>query len=76
MSNDVPDEPANWSETEVYEHELSAEHIEQLRKTGELVIQWEGVGDPPAGLDEYTVEVQLTVPDDGSNEHRIDEVLE
>lgn len=77
MTDDVPDEPGGWSETEVYHKELEAEHIEQLRKHGELVIQWDGLGDSPEGLDGYTVEARLTVPEtDGGNDHRVDEVLE
>ena len=77
MSDDVPAEPADWSETHVYEKELSEEHIKHLRKHGALVIQWEGVGDPPSGLDEYGVEVRLTVPDGATDsDHRVDEVLE
>ena len=77
MTDDVPEEPDGYSHTEVYHKELEAGHIKHLRKHGELVIQWDGLGDPPEGLDGYAVKARLTIPetDDGSG-YRVDEVLE
>jgi len=76
MGDDLPAEPEGWSETEVYECELDPEHVEQLSETGELVVQWEGVGEPPPGLDEYAVEVRLTLPErNDTSDFRVEDVV-